>query len=236
MQLGRRGMQRNNLFYLREELLLMGFLHRHPSIYLHEIGRNKRKMKKNQQVPRRAPSRGAASQNESPQLELSWFGQHHDSEGTSRHGEGICPSVLCVLETQVRKTRVEGLKSTLGFDNSFAVSSLGRSGGIGLFWNNEIKVEILSYSQYHIDAIATESCGDQWRLTTVYEEAQTSKRCKTWDMLKFIKSSSALPWVCVGDFNEVLHRSEHVGVQERSYAQIAGFREMVDVCGLYDRF
>jgi len=25
-----------------------------------------------------------------------------------------------------------------------------------------------------------------------------------------------------------------VGVQERSYAQIAGFREMVDVCGLYD--
>lgn len=38
----------------------------------------------------------------------------------------------------------------------------------------------------------------------------------------------------MGDFNEVLHRSEHVGVQERSYAQIAGFREMVDVCGLSD--
>jgi hypothetical protein len=53
-------------------------------------------------------------------------------------------------------------------------------------------------------------------------------------MLKFIKSSSDLPWVCLGDFNEVLHRSEHVGVQERSYAQMAGFREIVDVCGLGD--
>jgi hypothetical protein len=51
-------------------------------------------------------------------------------------------------------------------------------------------------------------------------------------LLKFIKSSSDLPWVCIGDFNEVSHQSEHNGVQERSNAQMAGFREMVDVCGL----
>jgi hypothetical protein len=40
--------------------------------------------------------------------------------------------------------------------------------------------------------------------------------------------------LCIGDFNKVLHRSEHVGAQERSHQQIAGFREMVDVCDLYD--
>jgi hypothetical protein len=53
-------------------------------------------------------------------------------------------------------------------------------------------------------------------------------------MLKFIKSSSDLPWVCLGDFNEVLHRSEHVGVQERSYAQMAGSKRLWTVCGLRD--
>jgi hypothetical protein len=53
-------------------------------------------------------------------------------------------------------------------------------------------------------------------------------------MMKHIKSSSSLPWLCIGDFNEVLHRAEHEGVQERSYNQIAGFRDAVDVCGLYD--
>jgi hypothetical protein len=37
----------------------------------------------------------------------------------------------------------------------------------------------------------------------VYEEAQTRERFKTWDMLKFIKSSSDLLWVCMGNFNEV---------------------------------
>ena len=105
---------------------------------------------------------------------------------------------------------------------------------MGIFWNNDIKIEILLYSQYHIDAIVTEAGGDPWRLTCVYGEAQTSEHFKTWNLLKHIKSSNALLWMCIGDFNEVLHRSEHEGVQERRYAQIEGFREMVDVCGLYD--
>jgi exonuclease III len=46
----------------------------------------------------------------------------------------FAPTVLCVQETQIHKSWVvEGLKGTLGFDNSFAVSSNGRSGGIGFF-------------------------------------------------------------------------------------------------------
>ena len=138
------------------------------------------------------------------------------------------------MSLKLKSTRVEGLKKNLGYDNLFAVSSSGRSGGLGIVWNNEINLVLLPYSQYHIDAIVTEGSNDPWRLTCVYGEAQTNKRHKTWDMLKFIKSSSHLPWVCVGDFNEVLHQTEHVGVNDRSFSQIASFREMVDVCGFHD--
>ena len=148
--------------------------------------------------------------------------------------EEACQTGLCVLETQVHKARVESLKGTLGYDNSFAASSSSRSGGLGIFWNNNTGVELLPYSQYHIDAIVTEFGKEPWWLTCVYGEAQLSERHKTWDMLKFVKSSSHLPWVCIGDFNEVLHREEHSSVQERSMAQIEGFREAIDVCGLYD--
>ena len=53
----------------------------------------------------------------------------------------VAPTVLCVLETQVHKARVESLKGTLGYDNFFAASSSGRSGGLGIFWNNNTGVD-----------------------------------------------------------------------------------------------
>ena len=89
--------------------------------------------------------------------------------------KSVAPTVLCVLETQVHKSWVEGLKKTLGYDNAFAVSSNGRSGGLGFFWNNNISVSLLPYSQYHIDAIVTKGDTDPWRLTCVYREAQLSE-------------------------------------------------------------
>ena len=82
-------------------------------------------------------------------------------------GVGNAATVLCVHETQVHISRVEGLKKTLCYDNTFAVSSNGRSAGLEFFWNNNINVSLLPYSQYHIDAIVMEGGADPWRLTCV---------------------------------------------------------------------
>jgi hypothetical protein len=40
---------------------------------------------------------------------------------------------FCVVETEVHKSWVESLVGTLGYDNVFAVSSTGRSGGMAIF-------------------------------------------------------------------------------------------------------
>jgi exonuclease III len=98
------------------------------------------------------------------------------------------PTVLCVQETQLSKNRVEALARSLGFYSSFAVSSSGRSGGLAIFWNNGINIEILPYSQYHIDVIVSSSFVEPWRLTCVYGEAQVSERHKTWDLLKYLRT------------------------------------------------
>jgi hypothetical protein len=48
---------------------------------------------------------------------------------TERH----TPYLLCVVETQLHKTRVKNLAHSLHFDKCFAISSSGRSGGIAIF-------------------------------------------------------------------------------------------------------
>ena len=53
-------------------------------------------------------------------------------------------------------------------------------------------------------------------------------------MLKGIVGSSNLPWVVMGDFNEVLQAHEHDGVGSRSQAQMDAFRDALDTCGLTD--
>lgn len=49
-----------------------------------------------------------------------------------------------------------------------------------------------------------------------------------------VEGGSTLPWLCIGDFNEILRPEEQFGPNERDSAQIEAFREAVDICGLAD--
>ena len=71
-------------------------------------------------------------------------------------------------------------------------------------------------------------------MTCVYGEAQTHLRHQTWTTLKNVSTLSTLPWLCLGDFNEVLHPDEHHSIGQRSNAQIQAFRDVLDVCMLLD--
>ena len=146
----------------------------------------------------------------------------------------VAPSILLLVETQVGKRRMENLSSSFGFNNCFAISSEGRSGGLAMYWNGPLVLDLIGFSRDHIDMKVTEQGKEPWRITGIYGEANKSERFRTWDLLKDLKAKSDLPWVCMGDFNEVLRREEHFGVGERDEAQMRGFRDAVDICGLSD--
>ncbi|XP_035551759.1 uncharacterized protein LOC118349911 [Juglans regia] len=60
------------------------------------------------------------------------------------------------------------------------------------------------------------------------------KRISSWQLLKMLKPTSPIAWLCAGDFNEILHQCEKIGGASRPYKQIEEFRQAVDCYGLND--
>ena len=53
--------------------------------------------------------------------------------------------------------------------------------------------------------------GDEWRLTGVYGEPSWDHKDQTWGALRSLHGSSSLPWLALGDFNEILFHHEKEG-------------------------
>ena len=96
-------------------------------------------------------------------------------------------------------------------------------------------MDIKSYSDYHIDAVITESDnGFLWRFTGFYRHPETHLREDSWKLLSFLNSQFNLPWFCYGDFNEILSMTEKAGDVSRSQCQMDKFRQVVNLCGFKD--
>ena len=90
--------------------------------------------------------------------------------------------------------------------------SVNRGGGLALLWKNSLTVDVQTYSPRHIDAIVTEENGNRkWRFTGFYGHPETNKRMDSWKLIEQLRKSSDLPWLIMGDFNEIMHLSEKVG-------------------------
>jgi hypothetical protein len=143
--------------------------------------------------------------------------------------------LLFVMETKINSKRTEKLCNALGFSSSFAMSSIGLSGGIGLFWNSEITVDLKSFNSNHIDVLVQpRDGGAQWRFTGFYGEPRRENRHISWTLLRRLANSLTYPWLCMGDFNETLVGSEHFSANERPEAQMRAFRECIEDSGLID--
>jgi hypothetical protein len=60
------------------------------------------------------------------------------------------PNLVFLMETKCQAPRVEFLKVKMGYANVFVVDSVGQSGGLALFWDEEYRVDIQNYSRRHI--------------------------------------------------------------------------------------
>lgn len=130
---------------------------------------------------------------------------------------------------------MERIRSQLGFHNLFVVESIGKSGGLALLWGEDENVEIQNFSQNHINVVVKTSSNDiAWKLMGFYGQLDVGKCHETWSLLKALASFSPTPWVCLGDFNEILSLLEKWGGSEKSRTQMYAFQQTLEECELSD--
>lgn len=144
------------------------------------------------------------------------------------------PDVLFICETKMVERNIRRFKWLLGMHGMVARDCEGRSGGIVLFWKKEVNIKLRNYSRYHIDVEIVEGDGFRWRFTGIYGEPAVEKRDITWKLLRILNQQTSLPWLCMGDFNEILFSHEKKGGAPRSQAQMDKFRWAIEECGLRD--
>jgi hypothetical protein len=114
------------------------------------------------------------------------------------------PDILFLSETKLVGREMEFLRWKLNMPNMVVVDSVGRSGGLALFWKREVDVSLRWKGRYHIDVDVTEENGTKWRLTGIYGESRVGEKENTCKLLQNLHAQSDLPWMVMGDFNEIL--------------------------------
>ncbi|KAL6176690.1 hypothetical protein ACLB2K_053323 [Fragaria x ananassa] len=73
-------------------------------------------------------------------------------------------------------------------------------------------------------------------MTGLYGNLSASERHLTWDLLRDLYDVSALPWLVIGDFNEVVQDNEMDGGVPRNLNQMMRFQSALDDTELLDGF
>ena len=144
------------------------------------------------------------------------------------------PNIVFLMETRLQVRSLEWLRLRLRMKGCLGVERHGLGGGLALLWDSSVDVHIQSYSDHHINADVFQSDGIHWRITGFYGHPETSLRHRSWMLLRHLRSQSEVPWMVLGDFNEITRIEEQLGQVDRNVAQMSSFREALLDCDLLD--
>jgi hypothetical protein len=126
------------------------------------------------------------------------------------------PTFVFLMETISSKQYMDVISRKIGFDSIFVVDPVGRSGGLAFLWNSETKVEVYNYSRRHINVVVKDGENNPWwKFTGFYGNPDCARRAESWELLKFLSTCHPVPWLCAGDFNEVVVQEEKEGSNPR---------------------
>ncbi|KAJ9189741.1 hypothetical protein P3X46_000996 [Hevea brasiliensis] len=82
--------------------------------------------------------------------------------------------------------------------------------------------------------IISDNSHRDWRLTGFYGFPERGRRRESWNLLTNLAVASSLPWICIGDFNDLLVADDKRGGYAHPNHLYQGFKNVIKTCKLHD--
>ena len=146
------------------------------------------------------------------------------------------PSIVIVTETRVGGERAKEITSRLPFDGALHADTVGYSGGIWVLWNSdEVEVTQLAKTEQEIHVeVKVRPSNLSWVLSSIYASPRLEERKLLWKNLSSVALLHRLPWLMMGDFNELLSCNDKLGGNPLNPRRVQMFKDCLDSCGMVD--
>jgi hypothetical protein len=139
--------------------------------------------------------------------------------------------LVFLMETKMILKRIDFLRIKLKFNHMFVVNSVGQSGGLALLLIDDFYVDIQNFSPRQINyTITLNEDGGVWKFTGFYGHLDSAKRYESWVLLRYLATLPPEPWLCMGDFNEILEHGKKWGEARRARWLIEYFKGALEDC------
>lgn len=92
------------------------------------------------------------------------------------------------------------------------MNPVGSSGGLALWWTSDVVIQVNLISKNILDGeVQFGGDGVKTHVSWVYGDSDFRRRTVNWAHLRAIGGSRRVPWLMLGDFNDISHSWEKEG-------------------------
>ncbi|XP_065616035.1 uncharacterized protein LOC136061751 [Quercus suber] len=146
--------------------------------------------------------------------------------------------ILVILEPRISGNHAEHVIGQVKLPRHFRVDPIGLSNGTWVLWDDrKCNVDVvwaIKQSVTMIIKVHSSSQSTSWLFSAIYASPILHKRMHLWTHLKNVASEFNMPWLVMGDFNELLHTMDKLGGCPLIASHVHAFNDCLNHCGLFD--
>ena len=143
---------------------------------------------------------------------------------------------MVITKTRVGGDRAGRIIEGLPFDRFITMDTIGFMSGLWLLWKKEdADVNLLAFTEKEIHATIKVCYSNQsWFISAIYASPRLVERHIMWSNLSEVANLHDLPWLLLGDFNEILCREDKYGGRQVHINRALEFKDCIDNCNMID--